>query len=78
MLVVWFRRVVLVLTMFLTFNVCLQPLMLIVPDVQDVYTPLQTDVLVPLSEVNIEGFHFLSFLVLLLSLFCFTTKVLLF
>ncbi|EXB73718.1 Protein transport protein Sec24-like protein [Morus notabilis] len=27
-----------------------QPLMLIVPDVQDVYTPLQTDVLVPLSE----------------------------
>ncbi|XP_057966867.1 protein transport protein SEC24 C [Malania oleifera] len=27
-----------------------QPLMLIVPDVQDVYTPLQTDVVVPLSE----------------------------
>ncbi|XP_020211286.1 protein transport protein Sec24-like At4g32640 [Cajanus cajan] len=27
-----------------------QPLMLIVPDVQDVYTPLQTDVIVPLSE----------------------------
>lgn len=26
--------------------------MLIVPDVQDVYTPLQTDVLVPLSEVQ--------------------------
>ncbi|CAL5193929.1 unnamed protein product [Lathyrus oleraceus] len=27
-----------------------QPLMLIVPDVQDVYTPLQTDVIVPLLE----------------------------
>ncbi|KAI4313465.1 hypothetical protein L6164_026446 [Bauhinia variegata] len=27
-----------------------QPLMLIVPDVQDVYTPLVTDVIVPLSE----------------------------
>ncbi|GMY39295.1 protein transport protein Sec24-like CEF, partial [Fagus crenata] len=27
-----------------------QPLMLIVPDVQDVYTPLQTDVVVQLSE----------------------------
>ncbi|XP_018839308.1 protein transport protein Sec24-like At4g32640 [Juglans regia] len=27
-----------------------QPLMLIVPDVQDVYTPLHTDVVVPLSE----------------------------
>lgn len=27
-----------------------QPLMLIVPDVQDVYTPLETDVVVPLSE----------------------------
>uniref|UniRef100_A0A5B7A0D0 Uncharacterized protein n=1 Tax=Davidia involucrata TaxID=16924 RepID=A0A5B7A0D0_DAVIN len=27
-----------------------QPLMLIVPDVQDVYTPLQTDIIVPLSE----------------------------
>ncbi|CAO2841330.1 unnamed protein product [Amaranthus hypochondriacus] len=27
-----------------------QPLMLIVPDVQDVYTPLETDVIVPLSE----------------------------
>lgn len=30
----------------------LQPLMLIVPDVQDVYTPLQTDVIVQLSEVS--------------------------
>ncbi|XP_054781200.1 protein transport protein SEC24 C-like isoform X1 [Prosopis cineraria] len=27
-----------------------QPLMLIVPDVQDVYTPLETDVIVPLAE----------------------------
>ncbi|GAB4826005.1 Protein transport protein Sec24C [Ancistrocladus abbreviatus] len=27
-----------------------QPLMLIIPDVQDVYTPLETDVVVPLSE----------------------------
>nr|CAD1818545.1 unnamed protein product [Ananas comosus var. bracteatus] len=27
-----------------------QPLMLIVPDVQDVYTPLQTDLIVPLTE----------------------------
>lgn len=30
--------------------------MLIVPDVQDVYTPLQTDVIVPLSEVNFNFF----------------------
>jgi protein transport protein SEC24 len=28
-----------------------QPLMLIVPDVEDIYTPLQTDLIVPLSEV---------------------------
>ncbi|KAJ0602259.1 putative sec23/Sec24, trunk domain, von Willebrand factor A-like domain superfamily [Helianthus annuus] len=28
-----------------------QPLMFIVPDVQDVYTPLQTDVIVQLFEV---------------------------
>lgn len=27
-----------------------QPLMLIVPDIQDVYTPLETDIVVPLSE----------------------------
>ncbi len=33
-------------------NMCLQPLMLIVPDIQDVYTPLQTDVVVQLSEVS--------------------------
>lgn len=31
--------------------------MLIVPDVQDVYTPLQTDVIVPLSEVSYKYFH---------------------
>ncbi|CAK7346969.1 unnamed protein product [Dovyalis caffra] len=31
-----------------------QPLMLIVPDVEDVYTPLQTDVVVQLSEENLE------------------------
>lgn len=31
----------------------LQPLMLIVPDVQDVYTPLQTDLILPVSEVCI-------------------------
>jgi len=30
--------------------------MLIVPDVQDVYTPLQTDVIVPLSEVRFKYF----------------------
>lgn len=30
--------------------------MLIVPDVQDVYTPLQTDVIVPLSEVSFTYF----------------------
>ncbi|KAJ6305730.1 hypothetical protein OIU78_021133 [Salix suchowensis] len=29
-----------------------QPLMLIVPDIHDVYTPLQTDVIVPLSECH--------------------------
>lgn len=32
----------------------MQPLMLIVPDVQDVYTPLQTDLIVPLTEVCIS------------------------
>jgi len=30
--------------------------MLIVPDVQDVYTPLQSDVIVPLSEVSFKYF----------------------
>lgn len=29
--------------------------MLIVPDVQDVYTPLQTDVVVQLSEVSLNS-----------------------
>jgi len=38
--------------------------MLIVPDVQDVYTPLQTDVIVPLSEVssNISCLNFGNYL----------------
>jgi protein transport protein SEC24 len=31
-----------------------QPLMLIVPDVQDVYTPLQKDLILPVSEVCIQ------------------------
>jgi hypothetical protein len=35
-----------------------QPLMLIVPDVQDVYTPLETDVVVQLSEVSSGSFVF--------------------
>lgn len=40
----------------------LQPLMLIVPDVQDVYTPLETDVVVPVSEVSFQdSFSFLVF-----------------
>ena len=59
------------LTLILFSDVCLQPLMLIVPDVQDVYTPLQTDVVVQLSEVslNFEIFSlFIFFLVLLISL----------
>lgn len=34
------------------FCLLLKPLMLIVPDVEDVYTPLQTDVIVQLSEVS--------------------------
>lgn len=33
-------------------SVYVQPLMLIVPDVQDVYTPLETDIIVQLSEVS--------------------------
>lgn len=36
----------------LILDLPMQPLMLIVPDVQDVYTPLQTDVIVQLSEVS--------------------------
>lgn len=39
--------------LFLTSNECFQPLMLIVPDIQDVYTPLQSDVIVQLSEVSV-------------------------
>ena len=39
-----------------------QPLMLIVPDVQDVYTPLESDVIVQFSEVGI-----ILFLVYVLS-----------
>jgi hypothetical protein len=37
--------------------------MLVIPDVQDVYTPLQTDVVVQLSEVslNCEIFSFCGF-----------------
>ena len=35
----------------------LQPLMLIVPDVQDVYTPLQTDLILPISEVCTHILH---------------------
>ena len=38
----------------------LQPLMLIVPDVQDVYTPLETDVVVPLSEVRFYNVQYLD------------------
>lgn len=34
------------------FILSFQPLMLIVPDVQDVYTPLESDVIVQLSEVR--------------------------
>ena len=41
------------------FNMCLQPLMLVVPDVQDVYTPLQTDVVVQLSEVRLLSVKFI-------------------
>jgi hypothetical protein len=43
--------------------------MLIVPDVQDVYTPLQSDVVVQLSEVslNCEIFSLLMVFVVLLK-----------
>ena len=34
--------------------------MLIVPDVQDVYIPLETDVIVQLSEVGFSDFMFLT------------------
>ena len=42
--------------------------MLIVPDAQDVYTPLQTDVVVQLSEVS------LNYEVFSLSIFCGSAK----
>lgn len=41
--------------------------MLIVPDIQDVYTPLESDVIVQLSEVSI----FLSFQIISLGAVCF-------
>lgn len=34
--------------------------MLIVPDVQDVYTPLQKDLILPVSEVCIQMDEFLA------------------
>lgn len=46
----------------------MQPLMLVVPDVQDVYTPLETDVVVPLSEVKFgDSVPFMKFVLLLMS-----------
>lgn len=42
--------------------------MLIVPDVQDVYTPLQTDLILPVSEVC-SIFYFIS-LEILRETFC--------
>ena len=39
--------------------------MLIVPDVEDVYTPLQTDVIVQLSEVS----YFMHYLEIVMELF---------
>ena len=38
-------------------KIWLQALMLIVPDVQDVYTPLETDVVVQLSEVSSRSYR---------------------
>lgn len=43
------------------FDIFLQPLMLIVPDVEDVYTPLQSDIIVPVSEVRFLDFWVISF-----------------
>ena len=37
--------------LFIILPILLQPLMLIVPDVQDVYTPLHSDIIVQLAEV---------------------------
>lgn len=48
-------------------NLCpiqLQPSMLIVPDIQDVYTPLGSDVVVQLAEV---GYHFSLHLYVLIA-----------
>lgn len=45
---------------YLILEKLLQPLMLIVPDVQDVYTPLETDVIVPLSEVGYWSSHYVT------------------
>lgn len=33
-------------------HIALQPLMLIVPDIDDVYTPLHMDIIVQLTEVS--------------------------
>jgi hypothetical protein len=44
----------------------MQPLMLIVPDVQDVYTPLQKDLILPVSEVT---FKLIKYMWLLLIFF---------
>lgn len=43
------------------FDIFLQPLMLIVPDVEDVYTPLQSDIIVPVSEVRFLDFWVILF-----------------
>lgn len=42
------------LTLITSWFLFFQPLMLIVPDVQDVYTPLESDVIVQLSEVGVH------------------------
>lgn len=49
-------------------NLLSQPLMLIVPDVQDVYTPLQADVIVQLSEVIFCFYWFLFCIVALFAI----------
>lgn len=50
------------------WKISMQPLMLVVPDVQDVYTPLETDVVVPLSEVKFgDSVPFMKFVLLLMS-----------
>lgn len=49
-------RQLLPLPVNLMVSVHVQPLMLIVPDVQDVYTPLETDIIVQLSEVSFGPF----------------------